>query len=147
MRAWWVGLERVEQRDRDRHRLLAGRARRAPDPQRRPATSAGTTVERRNSKCCGSRKKLRVVGRDRVEQRRQLGAARVGLDVRQVVAEAREAAGAQPLLQTREDQRPLAAVQRDAGALVDEPDDACELGVGEARPRPARERVSAHRRL
>ena len=52
--------KRVEQRHRDRVRLLAGRARRAPDPDRPPARAERRHApsSSRNSKCCGSRKKL-----------------------------------------------------------------------------------------
>ena len=50
-----------------------------------------------------------VVGRDRVEKRGDLGTARVGRDMREVVAEADEAAGTQSLVKARQYERPLFA--------------------------------------
>ena len=73
-----------------------------------------------------------MVGRDRVEQRGDLGTARVGRDMREVVAEAGKAAGTQPLVKARQHERALPRVQRDAGAIIDEANDAREIGVGES---------------
>ena len=93
-----------------RARLFTGRTRRAPDPNGPSSPSAlATIVERRKSKCCASRKKLGVIGRDRVEERDDLDAAGVGLDVRRGSREnAGETTRAQTLLQTREHERALA---------------------------------------
>ena len=77
----------------------------------------------------------RVIGRDRVEQRRQLVAGRV----RPARApgsrgSVRQPPLAQPLLQPRRDQRPLAGVQRDAALLVDQRDDRRQIAIGQLEP-------------
>ena len=116
----------------DRVGLLAGRARRRPAvedaaraarPQLRRVLGEEVEVPR-------LAEEVGVVGGDRVEQRRHRLAGSVGLHVGEVGGEAGEAAAAHPLLQPRRHQLALAAVQRDAAALVDQLDDRRQVALG-----------------
>ncbi len=122
---------RLRQRLAQRHRQRAPAPRRSSTPRSRRRSAPPLATQRRhapscvrNSKCCGSRKKLVWLVAIASSSSVSSAPARVALDVLEILAEAREPAGCRRRFCRRaSDERLLALVQRDAGSLVDEPDD------------------------
>ena len=96
----------------------------------RAAPAPARTCRARNSKCWASRKKLVWLVAIASSSTVSSAPDAIGFDVR---AGSRRNAGspqlAQPLLQPRRHQRPLAVVQRDAALLVDQLDDGAQLAI------------------